>query len=1121
MEQDVSSTPKETRPTDIGVVTIKKEEYEAVLDQFPDYEIDSVNGTMYAFSTIKDSQERPMSIAVSRTLDQGNVPAYEATSLLIQDTAPRLILLVGIGGGFPSNDFTLGDVVLASRLVDFCVRAEDDGKSEWAARGGYMHPMIESFLKAFYGIQRKDPGWVSGVRLAYPYLDRSTVEFYGDDAWQKKVKNAIAHHFDDMPKGSPKAIIGPVATSDVLVKDAGLAAAWRESARDIHAVEMELAGAHRAAYRRSVPLLAIRGVSDIVGLKRKESWVPFASNAAAAMMRWIIQDGHLMQLIPPRPEVQVARSPTLTSKLFHRKVVIKISLISQPRAMYTAPSLDSGLSFVETCHQLKTQLKLLFPDAEDEFPTGSLHSPSAGEFLVLVDKPTVALRSSIEFLKSWASRVPTLPDCNVAIDYGDVHAEDWSRSLALEGSPISTVVNLASALQSGQIAVTETIKNRSDSTLVTFRAAGTIPSGPQEERYYFVIYEDPRILQDTGLAHAIFIADQSAQAPRNKTIQALAIAKLLEHELDLVTYETLRDWLADAGFPRIAAATLREILQGSHYLAEERSDNRVGITIRPEARIKLETYRSEYEDAKRAAISEVRDTLAGVLAIPEATLTDAVRFDELVEEYLCAVFLEIRMMANYFKSTNSLFDGLSISSEFDYVLKKHLPALSNNLQQFAVFKKSFLQVLHKLAAREDAYLAAVFHNVLMLYYLNRNEKLVQGELQKLRDKQIYLDNNAFYSYLCQASNFHEFVFLVVSRLTAIGAAVKIFDCSLAEYHQSLDSTMDKVRKNERGVLRDWRGRHQPWIWQEFQSRPSKYANEFEICVLKHKIEASVSDADPKAFEKRRAALKEKERGGIELEKLDPFKTREELGDVYAYVHTAKDSDDRAVNDAPALSAQDYFHDKVLHDANCIAALDSGACGNPHSFQKIFLTCDFKLARGIHRKAGGRYDFVVTAREFYEFMMPYLFIGEGRAGGTETPRVLLSSMLSREIFRAVDLKAIVGDVLLNSREVDDFRALVDIKNSKRFDHLSNAFHSNKPQDPAAQTIFAERISAEYELETGQLAGSAITARQIDVLRQQKSDLIVENEQLRSRLADLEKKEKERKDYVRRYKKRKNL
>jgi hypothetical protein len=79
-------------------------------------------------------------------------------------------------------------------------------------------------------------------------------------------------------------IAGPIASSDRLVKDPMLLIPWLQTAPNLLAIEMESGGVYRAA-RERCPMLAIRGISDIVGLKRAAAWTKYACAAAAAFTR--------------------------------------------------------------------------------------------------------------------------------------------------------------------------------------------------------------------------------------------------------------------------------------------------------------------------------------------------------------------------------------------------------------------------------------------------------------------------------------------------------------------------------------------------------------------------------------------------------------------------------------------------------------------------------------------------------------------------------------------------------------------------------------------------------------------------------------------------------------------
>ena len=60
---------------------------------------------------------------------------------------------------------------------------------------------------------------------------------------------------------------------------------WQEFARQVIQVEMELSGVYEAARtagRENYPVLAIRGLSDIVGFARDGQWTAYACKTAAA-----------------------------------------------------------------------------------------------------------------------------------------------------------------------------------------------------------------------------------------------------------------------------------------------------------------------------------------------------------------------------------------------------------------------------------------------------------------------------------------------------------------------------------------------------------------------------------------------------------------------------------------------------------------------------------------------------------------------------------------------------------------------------------------------------------------------------------------------------------------------
>ena len=117
-------------PIDIGVITVREDEYEAVQEKLDDPKIVETANRSYVVGQVQHHTGKSFRIALVMTLGQGATAAQHATSDLIIDLDPKWIGLVGIGGAIPESEFTLGDVILATRLHDFTVGAHIQGAHE-------------------------------------------------------------------------------------------------------------------------------------------------------------------------------------------------------------------------------------------------------------------------------------------------------------------------------------------------------------------------------------------------------------------------------------------------------------------------------------------------------------------------------------------------------------------------------------------------------------------------------------------------------------------------------------------------------------------------------------------------------------------------------------------------------------------------------------------------------------------------------------------------------------------------------------------------------------------------------------------------------------------------------
>jgi nucleoside phosphorylase len=295
---------------DFAVLAIRDDEFTAVTERLGRLGTLETRDGQKSWQCSRISIEgEERSIAVGRLSDQGQTAAYEGVTDAILDLDPRWIVLIGIAGAVPDDDVTLGDVVLANYIHDYSLTARTEGRHEkHEHRGGPIHPEVEKIVDVVPAWRKRLSRWATRPLIgrpkpvvAVPRL--GDPELYGSEEFQERVVASLKRHF---PVGKvprrPDYRVAPTSTANILVKDTWTILQWMESARMTISVEMESGGAYRASIGRNrtrvwVPVLFVRGISDIVGFKRKPEWTEYACHAAASF---------LMALLA-LPEMNVAR----------------------------------------------------------------------------------------------------------------------------------------------------------------------------------------------------------------------------------------------------------------------------------------------------------------------------------------------------------------------------------------------------------------------------------------------------------------------------------------------------------------------------------------------------------------------------------------------------------------------------------------------------------------------------------------------------------------------------------------------------------------------------------------------------------------------------------------------
>ncbi len=272
---------------DFGILTIREDEMDAVLERFPD-EIGIASGDrQYNLRRLELEGGDTYTVAIVRCAGQGNGEAQQVANALLAELAPQWLLVVGIGGAAPAFEHTLGDVVVSTEVADFNVGAVlKDGSHEYALQGFMNHPDARKHAANLPALRDRLGAWNSAesVRVKRPGVEITAKSLYGDAGWKKKVRATLEHHVAE-GRQAPKVTAGAIACSDLVMKDADLFQVWLKIARQVIAVEMESAGIHRAAHDKNVPFLSIRGLSDVVGFVRDPRWTAYSCHSAAAFAR--------------------------------------------------------------------------------------------------------------------------------------------------------------------------------------------------------------------------------------------------------------------------------------------------------------------------------------------------------------------------------------------------------------------------------------------------------------------------------------------------------------------------------------------------------------------------------------------------------------------------------------------------------------------------------------------------------------------------------------------------------------------------------------------------------------------------------------------------------------------
>ncbi|WP_437837468.1 AAA family ATPase [Sorangium sp. So ce1153] len=301
---------------DVGILTFREDELEAIGERFPRQGI--VTGRrMYVISRLPITEGESYTVAISRCVTElGSGDVAEAVESFVEDLAPSLLLIVGIAVGMPSEEVTLGDVVVATSIAK---ASQFHVYDSWALPTEPMHKDVRNWASHLPALVLQS--W-SDERFT-GLTPRIPQKIEADILLKDSIVSSLEHHFSIGTWSSPgsgeklraaRSMTGVVAASDRVLDAVDLNKLFKKAGRDIVAVEAKSLSAYDAARAHQLPVMSIRGVGEILGLERYPEWLRYACRLAASFAL------AFLKARPIEPRERAARVTAATEASSEREI---------------------------------------------------------------------------------------------------------------------------------------------------------------------------------------------------------------------------------------------------------------------------------------------------------------------------------------------------------------------------------------------------------------------------------------------------------------------------------------------------------------------------------------------------------------------------------------------------------------------------------------------------------------------------------------------------------------------------------------------------------------------------------------------------------------------------------
>lgn len=245
---------------DIAVICALDEEVKVIKESLTDVKVVKVDyddDIYFAGYFMKD--DKKIRVVISSANQMGMVAATSLTTKMINNFAPKYMVMTGITGGTKPDKMNFGDVIVAVRSWDY--RAGKDIRKEEQAK----------HLNTINAID----------------IDTSMINYCRCLAGEKDVLNAIKESFTDgaKPKKDLQLLMGPIVSGASVVTDPQIVQDVLDNQhREVLGIEMEIYGMYYAASWALKPrprIVAMKGVSDFANSRKGDKYHPYASYTSA------------------------------------------------------------------------------------------------------------------------------------------------------------------------------------------------------------------------------------------------------------------------------------------------------------------------------------------------------------------------------------------------------------------------------------------------------------------------------------------------------------------------------------------------------------------------------------------------------------------------------------------------------------------------------------------------------------------------------------------------------------------------------------------------------------------------------------------------------------------------